>query len=145
MILTDDDIKERIESPLNLLNRLKKITSGGKEHIHSPSLPSFPAVIKHPALPPSADQLIENLDDKIAEASARSKAMNIMNLAMDNLQARIPEIQKPKELSDIANSMSKIISNQSQNSASRGATSQIIVYAPQVQKLENFDIIDVTE
>lgn len=139
MILTDDDIKERIESPLNLLNRLKKITK------ESSSLPSLPAIIKHPALPPTSDQLIDNIDDKIAEASARSKAMNIMLSAMNSLEARIPEIQKPKELSDIATSMSKIMANQSQNNANRGTTSQIIVYAPQVQKLENFDIIDVTE
>jgi len=141
MILTDDDIKERIESPLNLLNRLKKVTGNSP----LPSLPAPIPITRHPALPPTSDQLIDNIDDKIAEASARSKAMNIMLSAMDNLQARIPEIQKPKELADIASNMSKIIANQSQANNNRGTTSQIIVYAPQVQKLENFDIIDVTE
>ena len=145
MILNDDEIAERIESPLNLLNRLKKIngsSSAVKKSIDSPSLPS----IRSPFIPPSSSDLIEDLDDKIAEAASRKKATAIMNKAMNELDIRIPEVQKPETLAKIASDMSKIVSNQAAaSSASRGATSQIIVYAPQIQAIDNFEVIDVKE
>ena len=140
MILTDDEITERLESPLNLLNRLKKITRSADK---GSSIVSINKIDRQS--PPTSAELIENIDDKIAEAAARQRAMNIMNKAMAHLEERIPDIQKPKELSSIATDMSKIIANQSQNQANKGHSSQIIVYAPQVQRLESFDIIDVKE
>jgi len=132
MLLNDDEIKERIESPLNLLNRLKSSLAS-----HSP--------IKIPALPPTASEIIDNLEDKIKNTSTRSKASNILNAAMDELQKRISEVQKPEKLAAIATEMSKVISNHDNKPNSGGIQSQIIVYAPQVQSLDSFDIIDANE
>ena len=136
MILSDDEIKERIESPLNLLNRLKSNLSRA---IH-PSNSS-----QHPALPPSAGDIIDDLDDKLKNTSTRSKAAGILNAAMDELKIRIPDVQKPEKLAQIAAEMSKVISNHDNKPNSGVTAGQIIVYAPQVVSLDNFDIIDVAE
>lgn len=137
MILSDDEIKERIESPLNLLNRLKN----SLQRTINPSSGSANIV----SLPPKSSDIIENLEDKIAKSSVRSKATSIMVSAMSELQSRIPEIQKPEKLATIAHEMSKIISNQDAGGGVHGIHSQIIVYAPQVQNIENYDVVEVNE
>lgn len=136
MILNDEEIAERIESPLNLLNRLK--SSLGRvivPHSHS----------QIPSLPPSASDIIENLEDKISNSTVRSRAIGILTAAMDELKIRIPEVQKPEKLAAIAAEMSKVISHQDNRNQGDKPLSQIIVYAPQVQNIENYQILDVSE
>lgn len=145
MILSDDEIRERIESPLNLLNRLKTslnrtIAPGfaGQIAPHTPvSIPSLPA--------PSSSDIIEDLEDKISKSTVRSKAVGIMTAAMDELRARIPEVQKPEKLAAIAAEMAKVVSHQDNRNQGDKQLSQIIVYAPQVQNIDNYEVIDVVE
>lgn len=134
MILSDDDVKERMESPLNLLNRLR--TTVNRASVQNPT--------QHPSLPPSADALIENLEDKL-KGSTRSKAAAILHSAMDELTSRMHEVQKPERLATIATEMSKILANQEDKNGKNVTNSQIIIYAPQIQSLDNFEIIDVVE
>ncbi len=136
MLLDDDEIKERIESPLNLLNRLKS----GLGRTSVPLSNTTP-----PQLPPKSSDIIPDLEDKILNSTAKSKAMGIMTSAMNQLEHRIPEVQKPETLARIATEMSKIISNQEAKANNIGSLSQIIVYAPQIQPLENFEVIDANE
>lgn len=137
MILNDDEIKERIESPLNLLNRLK--TSLNRTIApHTPvQIPTLP--------PPSSSEIIEDLEEKISHSTVRSKAVGILTAAMDELKIRIPEVQKPEKLAQIAAEMAKVVSHQDNRNQGDKALSQIIVYAPQVQRLENYEVIDVPE
>lgn len=137
MLLNDEEIKERIESPLNLLNRLK--TSLNRTIApHTPvSIPSLP--------PPSSSEIIEDLEEKISKSTVRSKAVGILTAAMDELHARIPEVQKPEKLAQIAAEMAKVVSHQDNRNQGDKQLSQIIVYAPQVQNIDNYDIIDVAE
>jgi hypothetical protein len=132
MILSDDEIKERIESPLNLLNRLKTTLNRA---VHP----------THPSLPPTAEEIIPDLQEKLKDTTLRSKASAILMSAMTELQSRIPEVQKPEKLAQIAREMSSVISNQDNKPAANIQNAQIIVYAPQIQSLDNFDIIDVAE
>lgn len=136
MILTDEDIQERIESPLNLLNRLKSSLTKATTPHPSSGIPS---------LPPKASDIVDDLEDKIKNSSARTKAMSIMVAAMDELKLKLPEVQKPEKLAQIASEMNKIISAHDNKQGGGISNSQIIVYAPQVQRLSNFDIIDVAE
>lgn len=133
MILNDDEIQERIESPLNLLNRLK--SSLNKSISKVPSLP----------LPPKSDEIIDNLEDKIANSTTRSKAVGILNSAMDELKARLPEIQKPERLAAIAADMAKVISHQDTKNTGDKSLGQIIVYAPSVLSIENYEVVEVNE
>lgn len=127
MLLTDEEVQERIESPMNLLNRLKSA---------SQSRPSSPLL-------PSSKDLIENLDEKLQLGTVRSKAAAIMSTALDELKERIPDIEKPEKLAQIAAEMNKVlISRQDERDKPQH---QIIVYAPQVIHESNFESIVVNE
>ena len=125
-----------MESPLNLLNRLRTITnphaSGGNKNII-------------PTLPPTSNDIIEDLDDKIANSTTRSKASKLLNSALTELDSKIKEIQKPEKLAAIANDMSRIIERSTpvKGNNEDNRVPQIIIYAPQIVTEERFNVIDV--
>lgn len=135
MLLSDDEIRERIESPLNLLNRLKSSLGASRHH----------PTTQIPSIPPKSSDIIDDLEEKISKSTVRSKAVGILTAAMDELKIRIPDVQKPEKLAAIAAEMSKVISHQDNRGQGEKALSQIIVYAPQVQNIENYQILDVRE
>lgn len=131
MLLDENELKERLDSPLNLLNRLKKATN--------------PHKIVPPALPPKSEDIIEDLEDKISNGSIKTRALGLMTAAMDELKQRMPEVQKPEKLASIAAEMSKILSNTDQkNRDGDKPTAQIIIYAPRIMSEDDFDIIDIS-
>lgn len=137
MLLNDDEIAERIESPLNLLNRLRTTLNRISPNPH-------PAKI--PCLPPKAEDIISDLNEKLVNSTAKNKATSIMLAAMDELSTRISETKTPEKLADIAYNMRRIVSSEEQTRHNHSeTTAQIIIYAPQVQKIEDYEIIDVTE
>ena len=128
MILTDDEIKERVESPLNLLNRLRSTTNR----------------VTHPSLPAArSTDIIDNLDDKIKIGGVRNKAAVIMAGALAELELRLPDIQKPERLAQIAVEMNKVL--QTRQDEQKNPTAQIIVYAPQVREESYYETIEVKE
>lgn len=127
MILNDEEIKERVESPLNLMNRLRK-TSETKTI--SPCLPS-------------ASDLVNNLDEKIENGTIKQQAFGIMNDAMKELKLRIPEISKPEKLAQIARDMNQIVT--ARQDTDRDKPAQIVIYAPQVINENTFETVVVRE
>ena len=135
MILNDIEITERMESPLNLLSRLKSIT-GNSSSKHN-SIPS---------LPPSASDVIEDLEEKLAYGSIKSKASGIMIAAMDELRLRMPEVQKPEQLAKIAAEMSKVVNAEVKDNNRDGLNKpQFILYAPQFNNENHYDTIYARE
>ncbi len=132
MILNDDEIKETMESPINLMNRLKHITR-----------PSHSNLI--PSLPPSADEIIEDLEDKLNYGSIKSKAAKIMTAAMTELERRMPEVAKPERLASIAAEMSKVVNASSENKSNDFKGAQIIIYSPTFRSEDAYDVIRVSE
>lgn len=134
MLLDDNEINERLESPLNLMNRLKALTNPHRPHSMVP------------ALPPKADDIIDDIDKKINNGSIKSKAMGLVSQALDELKVRMPEVQKPRELAAIAEQMSKIINNTEQKQSIDGpAMPQIIIYAPKIVSEDTFNIVELNE
>ena len=69
-----------------------------------------------------------------------------MSSAMDELKARLPEVQKPERLAQIAAEMSKVINgSQVKNEDNSTKIGQVIIYAPQILPEEAFEIIRVNE
>jgi len=86
------------------------------------------------------------LNDKITSGSIKSKAMNLMSSALDELKNRLPEITKPEKLAAVAADMNKVINGVESKVAGpviNGA--QIIIYAPQVVLEETFDVVELVE
>src|SRR5215510_8223239 len=137
MLLPEKDVLERLESPSNLLNRLRSSLNprgSAADKIHIPSLP------------PTADEVISNLEEKITTGGLKSKAAAIMSSAMDELKVRMPEIHKPERLATIAASMGKVISEiESKQSPVDDNHAKIIIYAPQIVNEETFNVIDISD
>jgi hypothetical protein len=132
MLLHEDELKKRIESPMNLLNRLKNVTN-----------PHKPTMI--PSLPPSAEEVINDLEDKITIGSIKGKALGLMSEALDELKTRLPEVQKPERLAAIAADMNKVVSGMQDRGATVNQTAQIIIYAPQVVLEDTFDVVELAD
>lgn len=133
MILEETEVKERLESPLNLMNRLRNITNN-----HRPERSSIPS------LPPSSDQVIEDLEQKLAFGSIKSKAANLVIEALDELKARMPEVQRPEKLAAIAESMNKIVTSES-NKNNNEKPSQYVIFAPSFVDENHYETIYARE
>lgn len=130
MILSNEEVQERIESPLNLLNRLRSRSQSSGDS---------------PCLPPKSQDIIPDIDEKLNSSveSVRKKAAAILSSTLDELKQRIPDVQKPEKLAQIAAEMNKVLVSRDEKSENK--TSQIIVYAPQIREENNFETIVVNE
>lgn len=132
MILNDTEINERLESPLNLMNRLRLSNKGDE--------------VNHPSIPPKAEDVIDELTEKLNYGSIKSKAANIMISCMDELKARIPEVQKPEKLAAIAESMSKVVNAEvKKKDINEDNRPQIVIFAPQVMQENNYSTMVVND
>jgi hypothetical protein len=133
MILTEEEVTARYESPANLLNRLKTATSSRHNNII-------------PSLPPTANDVIEDLEDKLKGNSIKQKANTILLATLNELELRIPAIDKPESLSRVAESMNKIVSteNEKNGNGKGNRIGQIIIYAPEMMREDQFNVIDIS-
>ena len=134
MLMDEQAVIARFESPLNLLNRLKS------------SLTSRNSSVQIPSIPPTAESIVENLEDKIKAAGLKTKAANIMSSCLDELRTRIPEIQKAEKLASVAETMNKIVTAENKNKDDdRSREPQFVVYSPTFIKEDHFETIYVRE
>lgn len=149
MILSDTEITTRLESPLNLLNRLRSLTHGSGKQIlpfSPPSRNSNSNII--PSLPPTVDDIMEDAQGKIKLSLAHDQALSILSQSMAQLQERLPEVEKAEKLAAIAGDMNRIVNNINDARRSRNGIDnrvQIVVYAPQIVAEHEFDVIEVKE
>lgn len=102
-----------------------------------------------PSLPPTSDEVIDNLEEKLQansqSNSIKQKAGSILLSALNELETRVPEIHKPESLSRIAETMNKIVSTETEKSSGKGnSIGQIIIYAPERMREEQFETIDIS-
>lgn len=137
MILDELEISKRMESPLNLINRLRKSLVNNSDSRNS--IPCLPVI--------SSEQIIDDLTEKINNGSVKSKATGIMISAMDELKIRLPEVSKPERLAQIAAEMSKVVASQTKDKNNNNDSNkpQIIIYAPQMVSENNFEVMVVNE
>jgi len=135
MILPDEVIEERMESPLNLLNRLREVTT-----------PRPAAETKIPCLPPKSEDIIPDLDEKLVIGGLKNKAVGIMNDAMNELSMRIHDVQKPSQLAQITEQMAKVIKHVTPDERRDDGIKapQIIIYSPAVRQLSEYKVIDIS-
>lgn len=136
MILPEAEVKERYESPLNLLNRLKS-------QLSSPHSKKSNLIV---SIPPTSSEVIDNLDEKLSSGGLKSKAAAIMSTCLDELKSRVREIEKPERLASIAAEMNKVVTAENKNNDRDSSDKpQIIVYAPSIISEEHFETVYVKE
>lgn len=135
MILSEAEINERMNSPLNLLNRLKAVTSKP----NSGAMDIF--------MPPRIDDLIESAEDKIRLASSRTKALEVIDDAVKALHQRLDEVDKPKDLSKIATDMARVVStvNDVKNGNNNNSGKQLVIWQPVIVQENHYETITVND
>lgn len=136
MILNEEDAIERLESPLNLLNRLRSISEAKPRH---PALP---------LAPPSISELIQDVDDKIITSKISASATDVLSDSLSMLKERLPEIQKAKDLAVVAFNMNKILIGISDAQRVKEETKpsvNFIFYKPRLRAEDDYEIINVSE
>jgi hypothetical protein len=146
MILDDTEVQSRIESPMNLLNRLKTSLSSSNKSSH-PSIPSNSnnsSELRIPSIPPTADQIVDDLEDKLKTKNLKSKAVNIINECLDELAGKVSEL-KPERLATVAAEMNKIVVSEADNNKDKSNQPQVIYYCPTFIKEDHFETVYARE
>jgi hypothetical protein len=126
--MSDEQVELRINSPLNLLNRLRAL---------SPSV--------SPCLPPRAEDIVPNLNEKLSKKNLEHSAGEILGECLTELRNRVAEI-RPAQIANVARQMSGIISDlndRNGNSVNNGI--QVVVYAPKTLDESDFDVVTVED
>ncbi len=131
MILNDQEVTERMESPMNLFTRLRSATSNRNRN-------------QIVSIPPTSDEVIPDLDEKLSVGSIKMKASNIMVQAMEELKTRIPEVTKASELARIAGEMNKIVTAESEEK-DKDNRPQFILYQPVMNQENKYETIYARE
>ena len=129
MLLTDEENQERLESPMNLLNRLKTATTP------KTGIPTMPPV--------TSEDIKLDIPGKLAANGLRDTAARVMGKALKELEVQLPNVQKPEKLAQIATEMNKVL-NATQDK-DKNPPAQIIVYAPQVIQENYFQELTLKE
>ena len=149
MILDKEEIDQRLSSPLNLLNRLRRLTSVDNNIVSIPSSVSeensSSRIEGHPSMPPPVDELIDNISDKLATAKCRSGAKEVLESAIEGLKLRVFEVDDPVKLSRIATDMGKVINGFDDSSKNNPSNSIPIIYRPVMLTENNFQVIQVND
>lgn len=155
MIIPNDKAVERLNSPLNLINRLRK---------HETGVDSLD-IFKTPAVRPdigngedsesddkadsaiSIDKLIRDADSQIQLASAHDKAVRLMNQAIDEMTLRVTEV-KPEKLPAILTAASKLVTDlrREQLEAAKVSGQKAVhlhFYTPTQKTIDQYDVIEV--
>lgn len=129
MLLNDEEVNARLESPLNLINRLRAARE-------------IKTTI--PSLPPAAMDIVEGLEDKIKTVTLSRKAQSLADSAIEELSTRLSEV-KAEKLASVARDMSTVVSNIRGGDKGNTSNTQVIVYAPQILNAELFETIHVND
>lgn len=105
MLLNTEQLNNRLDSPNNLINRLRHNKSNGIELFGAVSKSSRAELII-PVLPSSE---LDEVEREIKNGLVKSKAREILGDSLNYLHRELPNVDSSRELSNIAQSMSKII------------------------------------
>lgn len=161
MILTEDEVNTRLESPLNLVNRLNRLTKtkSNAMDIFTNKMPVIDGIIGEMEIvndeSPAArdlndnetqvEDLVENAAEKIKLGVVRQRALDVLHDSLGELGARVKDgrVEKARDLATIAEKMDHIINKES--NGKNQFNQQVIVYKPIVNEVSKYETILVGE
>ena len=133
MIMTDDEVQIRLDSPLNLINRLREL------EVRTPEIVSLPEYEKHTkvAVPglnelPSIEDLIDNPEDRINLAGIKTASINTLRHTVELLSARVGDTEKPEKLCKIATDMIKVIDTINGDRREHHGNRPVVIFKPMI-------------
>lgn len=148
MILNDTEVNNRLESPLNLINRLNQLNKrttgmelfGVNQKIRDNERS---AGISTSDYDDPLDEIIPDSAEKIKLGIVKTKALDVLHDSLQSLHIRLPEIGKVKDLSTIAKDMNHILT--AEDSKKSNNHSQVIIYKPIINELSKYETLVVNE
>lgn len=154
MLMNATDIKDRINSPSNLINRLDSIrgssskSSGmnifgvGEKESSAVIIPEIVGDINREEI---SQEVIDAVEDELKLGLVKSSARAVLGKTLDLLSERLPDVDKPKDLSRIATDMSRIIDTFTPKDENQGFKQQVIIYRPAVNHIGTYQEMHVNE
>lgn len=146
MLISEEELKRRLNSPRNLVNSLRKeeapktlqVVAGTLAHIEDKK-----EVAREFGMSESQINKAKNLPE------VKSTVNRVQELALDMLLDSLGLLskdlligEKPKDISIIAANLSRVYSNISPKNVQESRT-QVLIYTPQQRSVKDYDIIDV--
>jgi len=174
MIISDDSASRRLNSPLNLINRLKNVSSrsGAMQLFTGPknkditvipnpfakkeAMPSADTIglperagAQHPAENTATlDNILENSDTQIKLGLAHDSALELLTKSVSLLSAKLDDVSASK-LPQAISAASKVVESirRERTEASKNTKDREVhyhFYTPNQRKVEEYEVIDVT-
>lgn len=142
MLLSDEEIETRLDSPDNLINQLKNRLSGS--HLSPLVTPEEIEKVIDINVPAVTD-LIDDAADKIKIGLVKTTALDVLSDTLIHLKARVAETDKPEKLSKIAGDMGKVLNSITPKNDSDRPNTNVIIYKPIMVNESYYDSIQVNE
>jgi hypothetical protein len=177
MLINNDEAEKRLSNPMNLMNRMNSLSGAErKKNAMSLFVPSFskeeqkkdlvsdskqepaefnpftkPAVIipeiVNDEASPSSEDLIDDVDTKIALQTAHDTSIKLLNDAVSMLALKLDNVKADKLPSVIA-SASKVVESirkerTERNKDGKDKTTHLHFYCPEPRKIESYEIVEV--
>jgi len=146
MIIKDEDAIKRLNSPLNLINKLKATRRGEAMSlfgIGSPKKAAMAVQVKE-----SLKDLIENSESQIKLKLVHDNALDLLHKATETLSTKLEDVRADKLPSVIAAASKTVESIRKERiEATKNDKDREVhyhFYTPQQNKIEDYDVIDVT-
>jgi hypothetical protein len=158
MIVSDSDALKRLDSPLNLINKLKTHISKDKQQAmelftgpprKSNSFPiELPVELPSKPAEPNLDTILANNESQIKLGLAHDKSLSLLAKAVDMLDAKLDDVSASKlpqtiiAASKVVESIRKERLESLKNSKDREVHYHF--YTPDQKVLENYEVIEVS-
>jgi hypothetical protein len=172
MLINEKDALARVNSPLNLLNRLRSappkngmslfIGKTDKANEQNPikiepAVPAFtpfsPAFKTASDTTPTTaesvklDEILDGAENKIKLAHAHDRALGTLVAAIDQMNMKLDDI-KPDKLPSVITATAKVVEGirRERNEAAKAMSGKAVhlhFYTPTQKKLEDYEVIDV--
>lgn len=134
--MTNEEVNSRLESPDNLINRLRSSMTTRCLPMRNEDDKSEPT--------PTVAELVDNLEDKLKFGAVRAKALSVLHDSLEVLHGNLGNVTKIKDLSGIASDMNRILTADESSKNSKTGNN-IIIYKPVVNRVEHYETVVVNE
>ena len=141
MLLKDNEVITRLESPLNLINRLNSLTP--KRNGMEIFVPSSSEKTDESSAANSTDESDPDEERKIKMGLIKAKALDILGSSLEHLKLNLHQVSKIEKLATVAKEMKNIITDD--NSHKNIVGQQVIIYKPIINDISKYETLVVRE
>jgi hypothetical protein len=154
MLLNDEELSKRLNSPMNLMNKLKETNKSKKAKeamsiFIPPARPFTEMKIKdtEKEAHPSLDEILANNESQIKLGLAHDRSLNLLAASVELLSNKLDDVRADRLPSVIA-AASKVVESirRERNEASKNNKDREVhyhFYTPEQRKVSDYEVIDV--